>query len=83
MMIHCQSETACRTGERNFGHYSPDYLLCIDDKDPVTTDCRADSGGPIFMSIQEDWLQVGVLVYGPNFPITGECRGDRPSYYTK
>jgi secreted trypsin-like serine protease len=78
-----QSEYACRAGERNFGHYSPDYLLCIDDDDPITTDCRADSGGPIFLTTKEDrWLQIGLLVYGPNFPVTGECRGDRPSYYT-
>jgi secreted trypsin-like serine protease len=81
-----QSEDACRDGERNFGHYNPDYLLCIDDEDPVTTDCRADSGGPIFLTTNGDnaakWLQVGLLVYGPNVPVTGECRGDRPSYYT-
>lgn len=79
-----QSEDSCIQGDIEFlGGYDPDYLLCILDEDFVTTDCNGDSGGPIFMGEGENMLQLGVLSYGPDFPITGQCRGDRPSYYTK
>lgn len=75
--LYIQSEEVCSLYDTE--DYSADFHLCVDDNDPASTACAGDSGGPIFT---ENMVQVGLSSYGLRDPITLECLGNIPDYWT-
>lgn len=74
--LYIQSEQTCVS---NVPFYNMSLHLCTNDNDPATTVCQGDSGGPI---VTEDGVQVGLLSFGASDPITNECSGDLPVFWT-
>lgn len=56
---------------RRFGVYDPQSMLCVDARDAAP--CPGDSGGPLFVTSQDQTLQVGVTSFG-HHPCDGVAR---------